>query len=217
MKKIVRISLLIVLLIPLRIKGLCTVEDKIRYTNLATNVVSSYDYREENGSVLFDITIHNVHKDLVVIDSLTGKKYQNNSNGLSNIVIPDLKDGKNYSFQIWAKTGDCFYRVFNTLYVSTPKYNKYYNDPVCVGASDYLLCQKWTEIGSLSYEEFKYKVEEYKKPKTEIIINEPKEEINWIYIIGDFWAKYYLYILGGILIVFIPIIIILKRRENYNF
>lgn len=217
MKNLIKISLLVMLLVPLKVSGACTVDDKMRYSSLATNITTSYEYKEQNGNVSFDITIHNVHNDLVVIDDSTKKRYESSNNGLNNFTINNLKDGYNYSFKVYAKSGDCSYRLFNTLYVTTPKFNKYYNDPICEGASDYLLCQKWTEIGNMTYEEFKADVDEYKNPKKEIIEDEENNRNNWLYMIGDFWSKYYLYILGGMIIVLVPAIIIIKKREHYDF
>ena len=86
------------LLVPLKVMGACTVEDKMRYSSLASNITTSYEYKEQNGSVLFDVTIHNVHKDLVVIDTRNNQRYENNSNSLNNFTISNLKDGNNYSF-----------------------------------------------------------------------------------------------------------------------
>lgn len=216
MKKLIKMSLLVMLLIPLKINAYCKLEDKARYNSLASNIVTSYEYKENNGDVSFDITIHNVHNELIVVDTKTNKRYENNLNGLSNLVISNLKDGTNYSFKVYAKSGECSYRVFNTLYVSTPKYNKYYSDDVCNGASEYSLCQKWAEIGSMSYEEFKRNVEEYKKPKEEIIIAE-EEKKNWLYIISDFWANYYLYIII-VAVIILGIIIFFKNKKNkYEF
>lgn len=216
MKSLIRISLLVMLLFPLKVMGACTVEDKMRYSTLASNITTSYEYKENNQSVTFDVTIHNVHKDLVVVDT-NNKRYESNSNNLNDFTISNLKDGNNYSFHVYAKSGDCSYRLFNTLYVSTPKYNKYYSDPVCNGASDYSLCQKWAEVGNITYEQFKSNVEEYKNPKKDVIEEQENDNKNWLYMIGDFWAKYYLYILGGMIIILVPIIIVVKRREHYDF
>ena len=80
MKSLIKFSLLVMLLIPLKVNGACTVEDKMRYTTLASNIATSYEYKEENGSVLFDITIHNVHGDLVIVDTSNKKRYQSNNN-----------------------------------------------------------------------------------------------------------------------------------------
>ena len=215
MKNLIKISLFVMLLVPLKVSGACTVEDKMRYSTLASNITTSYEYKENDQSVTFDITIHNVHKDLVVVDR-NNKRYESNSGNLNNFTISNLQDGNNYSFHVYAKSGDCSYRLFNTLYVSTPKYNKYYKDPVCDGARDYSLCQKWVEVGNITYEEFKTSVEEYKNPKKDVIEEQENDNNNWLYIVGDFWSKYYLYILGGMIIVLLPTIIIIKRREDYD-
>lgn len=213
--KLVFISFIVV--IPFKIKGLCSVEDKMRYNSLSANVTVSYDYIENGDSVSFNITIHNVHRDLVVVDKLTNKQYQSKNSDLNNFTISGLSDGKNYSFGVRAKNGDCSTRFFNTLYVNLPKYNKYYKDQVCDGADDYLLCQKWAEIGNISYDEFKSSVESYKKSSNSKIDDEEKEEINWLYMISDFWAKYYIYILGTIIVAAGTAVIIIKKKNRYEF
>lgn len=220
MKKFIKLFLLtIILMLPIKVWGACTVDDKVRYLTLSSNVVTSYDYEEKNDSVKFSITIHNVHKDLVVKDKVNNKSYSSNKNDLNDFVITNLKDGTNYSFDIYAKSGDCSYRLLNTLYVNIPKYNKYYKDPVCNGISGFNLCQRWGETGNLSYDSFKEKVEEYKSENTIIIDDDKKEEENYalLYIIGNFWAKYYLYITLGTIVVLLPIIIVVKKKNDYDF
>ena len=206
-----------IIIIPIRTKALCSVADKMRYNSLATNIVTSYDYIEKDNSVSFNITIHNVHSDLVLVDKSTNKRYQSNKSGLNSFVISGLDDGKNYSFAVYAKAGDCSSRLFNTLYVNLPKYNKYYKDPVCDGASNYLMCQKWAETGDMTYDEFKKDVENYKSDNIAIEESVVVEEKKWLYIIGDFWAKYYLYILSSIIVVTSIILIIIKKRDSYDF
>lgn len=218
MKKIFRVTLLfLIVMIPLKVKGYCSVEDKMRYTNLASNIVTSYDYVESNNSVKFSVTIHNVHPDLIIRDVVNDKTYRNNKTTLDNIVINNLNDGTNYSFEVTANNRDCSYRVFNTLYVTLPKYNKYYTDSACTGASDYLLCQKWAEIGNITHEQFVQSINDYKKvdAKEEVPVIQKEEDL--LSQFGDFWAKYYLYILGGIIVICIPIIIIKSRKDRFDF
>lgn len=217
MKKIYFVLLFLVVIFPIKVKGYCETEDKMRYSNLASNITTSYDYVESGDSVSFSITIHNVHKDLVIRDKQTGESYSSKQKDLNNFTISNLKDGTSYSFDVYADNSDCSYRVYNTLYVTVPKYNKYYKDPVCNGASEYLYCQKWVEIGNISYDEFVELVNEYKEKDVEQTIDEEEEERNLLYIIGDFWAKYYLYISGGIILICVPIIIIKNRRNRFDF
>ena len=218
MKKIVKIIFLcLIIMLPVKIKGYCTTEDKIRYSNLAKNITTSYDFVEKNGNVTFNITIHNVHKDLIVMDTTSGIRYSSNVKQLNNYTINNLNDGTSYSFNIYASNPDCSYRIYNTLYLTFPKYNKYYNDPVCDGLSDYIYCQKWVDIGGMNYDQFVNLVNDYKEDEEIIINNNTENKKDLIYIIGDFWAKYYLYIAGGIILICLPIIIIKNKRDSFDF
>ena len=214
--KIILITFIIIL--PIKVFGACSVDDKIRYLTLASNITTSYDYTEVSDEVTFAITIHNVHKDLVVKDNINNKSYSSSKNDLNNYTISNLKEGTNYAFSVYAKSGDCTYKLLNTIYVNLPKYNKYYKDSVCDGMESYNLCQRWGEIGDISYENFKKKVEEYKKESnvSEEIIEEDDDTIVLVEIVGDFWAKYYLYITLGTIVLLTPIIII-KKRNSYDF
>lgn len=220
MKKIIKLILFtLILILPLKVFGACTVDDKIRYLSLASNITTSYDYIEANDRVTFSITIHNVHKDLVVKDTVNNKSYSSNRNDLNNYTISNLKDGNNYSFSIYAKRGDCSYKLLNTVYVNLPRYNKYYKDPICNGLENYNLCQRWGEIGNINYETFKEKVEEYKKETVieEEIKDNNKKSLSIIESLGDFWAKYYLYITIGTIALLTPIIIIVNKKSRYDF
>lgn len=220
MKKIIKICLFIIsILLPIRVLGACTTDDKLRYSTLASNITTSYDYVENTDSVTFSITIHNVHKELLIKDNVNNKTYSSNNNSLNNFTITNLKDGTNYSFGVYAKASDCSYRLFNTLYINLPKYNKYYKDSLCEGLDNFSLCQRWGENGNITYDTFKTKVEEYKKKDVINDVEEIKKDETSTLIeqIGNFWAKYYLYITLGILITLLPIIIIVNKKNSYDF
>lgn len=220
MKKFIKIILFtFFIILPVKAFGACTVDDKVRYLALASNITTSYDYTETNDKVIFSITIHNVHKDLVVKDNINNKSYSSNRNDLNDYMISNLKDGTNYSFDVYAKSGDCSYKLLNTIYVNLPKYNKYYKDSICNGIENYNLCQRWGEVGNIGYETFKSKVEEYKK-KSDVSAEIKEDNVKTrsiIEILEDFWAKYYLYITIGTIVLLIPIIIIVKKKNRYDF
>lgn len=220
MKKFIKIILFtFFIILPVKAFGACTVDDKVRYLALASNITTSYDYTEANDKVIFSITIHNVHKDLVVKDNINNKSYSSNRNDLNNYTVSNLKDGTNYSFSIYAKSTDCSYKLLNTVYVNLPKYNKYYKDSACTGVESYNLCQRWGEIGDINYETFKSKVEEYKNKSdvSDEIKDDDVKTTSIIEILGDFWAKYYIYITIGTIVLLIPIIIIVKKKNKYDF
>ena len=134
-------------------------------------------------------------------------------------LISNLKDGTNYSFSIYAKSTDCSYKLLNTVYVNLPKYNKYYKDSACTGVESYNLCQRWGEIGDINYETFKSKVEEYKNKSdvSDEIKDDDLKTTSIIEILEDFWAKYYVYITIGTIVLLVPVIIIVKKKNKYDF
>ena len=83
----------------------------------------------------------------------------------------------------------------------------------------YNLCQRWGEIGDINYETFKSKVEEYKNKS--VVSDEIKDDdlktTSIIEILEDFWAKYYLYITIGTIVLLVPVIIIVKKKNKYDF
>lgn len=217
-RKIIFILLFLLLTFPVKVMGFCATDEKIKYSKLSANITTSYDYIETGDSVSFNLTIHNVHRDLIVVDKQTGLRYISKQNDLNNFVIKNLKDGSNYVFEIYVDNSDCSYVIYNTLYVNIPKYNKYYKDSICSGVSDYLYCQKWAEIGNLTYDEFVKLVSDYKaKDDSEIIIPTEEENDNWIYAVMDFWAKYYLIVSGGTILVCLAIIIIKNKKDKFEF
>ena len=217
-KRVYFILLFLFITFPVKVMGFCTTDEKIRYSLLSSNITTSYDYIEVGDSVSFNLTIHNVHRDLIIIDKQTGLKYKSIYNDLNNFVIKNLKDGSCYLFEVYADNRDCSYTLYNTLYVNLPKYNKYYKDQICEGASEYLYCQKWAEIGNLSYDEFVRLVNDYKSKGTSEIVKPTEEEKKeWIYIVMDLWSKYYLFVSVGIILVCLAIIIIKNKRDDFDF
>ena len=83
----------------------------------------------------------------------------------------------------------------------------------------YNLCQRWGEIGDINYETFKSKVEEYKNKSdvSDEIKDDDLKTTSIIEILGDFWAKYYLYITIGTIVLLVPVIIIVKTKNKYDF
>lgn len=217
MKKIFKIIILFIIILPIGVSAYCTTDDKIRYSNLAVNIATSYEYEESNGSVVFSVTLHNVHKDLTVRDITSGSDYRSTINELNDFVINDLKDGNTYSFEVYTNNSDCSYRLLNTLYVTLPKYNQLYSDPVCDGASGYSLCQKWADIGNISYNEFVKLVNDYKNQEVIENVETKEEKTSFLYILGNFWAKYYIYINVSIIAICVPIIIIKYRKDRFDF
>ena len=124
----------------------------------------------------------------------TIKKYRN-TGGV--IVANEYAANKTYNFSVLYDGSSCDSYIVKTIKVTTPTYNKYYSDPLCKGIETYSLCQKWNNIGNVSYEDFKTSVTDYKKQQeSNTQITEPMIENNLWNQIRNFIANYYVYLLG---------------------
>lgn len=101
-----------------------------------------------------------------------------------------------------------------SIYVKVPRYNEYSTDPLCEGidGKDLAICGTWYDK-EVDYETFKSMVEDYKK----MLANnekENKEENTFINKIVTFVKEYYLYIIGGIVLITVVSVIIIIRRKR---
>ena len=83
----------------------------------------------------------------------------------TSLTLNGFESGKNYKFEVRSTDPFCSGSVLYYIYVTTPYFNPYYNDPICEGVS-YKYCNKWQK-NDLSYDEFIENVQNYKK---EIIV-----------------------------------------------
>lgn len=182
------------------VEAKCNYADKVRLQKLAGNVLFSYDYHENDYAVTFDVTVSNLTPDLYMVDVSTGKTYRFNN---QDIVISGYRSGATIQFNFYAVDAECANEkeaVF-TNYVTLPNFNPFYREQICEGINDYKLCQKWMKM-DISYTEFYKLVYQYKQKQSSSVIEE--EEVEEEVSLGEqffyFWEKYYIYILGIVLI-----------------
>lgn len=193
-------------MIPVQTKAIvCSNEKKVRLQTIARNITTNYTYVEQDGSITFQITLSNIQEGFIVKDTKNNMTYPYRGNELT---ISNLAANTSYRFDIYTNDIDCDLEVLYSHYVNTPPYNPYYQDEVCIGAEEYTLCQKWTNM-KLSYEEFKQTVHKYKQSKVQKEIKEENEEtIKGVYdYILEFYLNYYyivlpVFIIGGIAIIY---------------
>ncbi len=205
MKRIIGCIGLLFLLIPFQIKAiLCKNEDKVKYQALANNITTSYTYQEENGTISFQIILSNIYDRFTIKDVKNGVTYPYRG---SELIIANLSPNTSYRFDVYMEDLYCKDELLYSHYVNTPPYNPYYQDPVCQGMENNALCQKWTNI-TLSYDEFKKKVEGLKQPTEKPTEEKSKEDVKGIYdYILELYLDYYyivlpIFIIGGIFIIY---------------
>ena len=211
MKRLGIFLCLLFIIFPLQARAiLCTNDKKVKYQALASNITTSYTYQEVNGTITFQITLSNINSELIIKDVKNDKVYPYQG---KELIIPNLKEGTSYRFDVYVEDMDCDDKIMYSHYVNTPSYNPYYQDEICRGMENYSICQKWSKV-TVSYEEFKRKVEELKKEPTKPIIKEEEEEFKTI---GDYLLEFYLsyyYIVLPIFIVGGIVIIIRYNKKN---
>lgn len=210
-------AILIAIFIPSKVQALsCDNRLIADYRELAGNINIYSTYRMENGEAVFDISIVNVPGGVYVVDSTTGKKYEHRNFTTQNeLIISGYKENQRVKIDFYINTTGCFDQILATRYVVLPNYNEFSTDPVCVGAEEYSLCQRWGVV-SLSHEDFVSMVNIYKEKKrqnqTVIDLRVAKTLKDKIL---DFIGEYYIYLVSGVVVI-ILILAALKTRATHK-
>ena len=202
----------ILLLVPIvNVQAKCMYSDIAELKKIAANVNYSYEYRIENGKALFDITLTNLTPKIYFVDNTTEKSYKNKT---GEIMLKNYNSGASITYYFYPNDNDCANTVLYTIRITLPKYNEFYNSPICADAQEYSLCQRWSSH-NLDYSTFVDKVSQYKSQKQEHQYNEKKEVDNdslFHYIIIFLTDYYYLILL--ILVVTISLIAYIRNKRN---
>ena len=221
-KKNILILIFSILLLPniVNARKMCEYDDKTRLQRIASNIASSYTYKEEKNeetgfnTVKFTVTLTNMHDDVVIIDEETNEHYYNNAD--REIVIENVKPGKYLKFLVYGNIDNCREEKVTTIYVTLPSFNKYYTDELCRNIPDYSLCNKWANI-KMTHEKFTQKVQAYLDSLIVSSENTASENQESVFeIIIAFLAKYSLIIFGSIIIICAGLIFYLVRKDDFD-
>lgn len=211
MKRIFLVIVLI-LLFPNIVKAYsfgCDYNEKARLTTIASNINVDIDYIEKNGSVEFVVILNNLHPELYIIDTSTNKEYRYNDK--KEIKISGYKDGQSIIYEVHSTKDICSDTLLLNKYATFLHYNKYYNDSLCEGLSDFYLCKKWVN-NDYSYDNFAKEINKYLKSKEQ----NGKSDIdldgeNWLM---KFLKENYIYVIIGTLIVVILLGLFIKNQTK---
>lgn len=212
-KKFKYLLVLLLCLLPISTKALCTSSDKARLKKIISNINISYDYEMVRNNAIFSIKFNNLSPELYFTDQFGNYYTQYGDN--NEIVLNNFSDGKSYMFAFYG-VNSCTNEKVGNLYVTTPTYNPYYKLSVCDNAREFELCQKWVSH-SLSRDEFINKVNEYKNKNGIIDDSEVNKTISVIDFAISFIRMYGLYIAGAIIIVIIVIKFIRYKKDTFGF
>lgn len=198
-----------------KVSAKCTYSRTSELKKIASNVNVTYTYNIVEDKATFDIKFANLTNDIYLYDSFNEKTY----NQVGEIVLSNFKDGIKYRFFIKSNDKDCKDEILITKYVTLPKYNIYYGDPICRGIEDYALCQRWGTFNITSYTAYKTQINKYKES---LIQKDNKNEENKydkkiIEKVTDFFLEYYIFILSGIIVICLLLIYYLYKKDKFNF
>lgn len=231
MKKIlVFLSLFILFSVNVKAASSCTYTEQAELNSKAANIKVSYDVIDktihfEDGDAnqrLFKIQILNVTEEfyIVVKNDITkvDKTYYSKDavDGIISFEWDYVESITNFTIQVYTtiKT-NCSGEKYKTFYLSTPRYNEYYNYTICSQLSDFYLCQEFVTFSEISRDKFFAQVKNYKSGKIdnkgeEPIVEEPTTTDKiFSFIDNNKW-----YILGGISIIIIGIYVIYRMKTK---
>ena len=221
MKKVLPfVIMMLFLLFPTTIDAAwyCEYADLAKMKNLASNINISYDYKIENNDASFTITLSNVYRDLYIYDVTNNKYYYPDADqDMTEFVISGYDDGKSYRFSVYTTLAKCEDKLVYTFYATTPKYNQYYNDPLCDGHANYNLCQRWANLSNMTYAQFQQNMQEYLESlKSDDLLEEDEDskEIPWLL---EFYLNYYMYILPSLIGILLITIYVISKKDDIKF
>lgn len=222
MKKIWLFILLLILVLPVSV--FARANTKCDYTlvsklkKYASNINIIYDYQIVENEAVFTVTINNLVSEVYVLDENTGTQYRYTNTVNGELVIPNIKNTKKLKYKILSANPLCSDELLLTHYITLPVYNKYSADPLCKGLENYNLCYTFLDT-DITYDEFKEKIEEYKKEKpVEEDENEKKVKAksDWDKFL-DFMTQYGIYIVALIAIIITIISVRRSRKNRFDF
>lgn len=212
MKNKVLLIILLLLFIPVNIQAYCTDQEKVKMNKLAGNVNFTPIFDE--NSEKFNLIVSNLSPDFYFKNLGTGITYNYNSN--ENIIY-GLEPGKSYRFKFYSNLSNCLNENVLSKYITLPKYNKWYKDPICANYQDQTFCQKWSGF-NYTYDEIVKKIENLNKNDKQDIEKKKKEKILGFYdYLLIIYQKYYFIILPIIIILSISYIIWKRKKDSELF
>ena len=211
----------------------CDYETQVKLNSEATNIKASYEVKEiktgiKNENDLVDgeptdktyqgveVSIYNMTENLylTVMNTSTNETktyhYEDTDNGSIKLVRGEdgLEDIVTYQITIYSNHNDCKDEELKKINLVTPKYNSFSADALCEGSSKYY-CQEYvTEDLNMTYDDFLKQAANNNKNDGNGDTDTVKD--------NDFFKKYGIYIVGGILVILLGVMttVIVRKKQR---
>lgn len=162
------------LLIPTIIYADCTKEEIDNFKKIEDDYKVTYDF--DKDTKLYTLTFYSPNPDLYDFIGEDETVFSNCEVLDDNMAKCSNIKPNTYNFEIVGVTTNCN-ETLKKIEITLPKYNGYYNDPLCEGIEEFVLCQP-TYDKDIDYETFVSRVNSYKKNhQSKPIDNNTKEEV----------------------------------------
>ena len=211
--------------------SICDYKEQTAINQKASNVKVSYEVVtetvkfEDMDSTMeaFDISIFNITEEFYVIvkNSVTEEeKYFTSADAVDGVIHfkwTYADNVTNFTIQVFTtnKTS-CPDEKYKTVYLTTPRFNTYYNVETCQDNPDFYLCQKFVTFSEIDEEKFFKQLESYKNGEINSSGEDPKADTNDKITdkIFEFLDDYKWYMLGGLVIITGTTIVIQRIRTK---
>lgn len=211
----------------------CDYETQVKLNSEAANIKASYEVKEiktgnKNENDLVDgeptdqtyqgveVSIYNMTENLylTVMNTSTNETktyhYEDTDNGSIKLVRGEngLEDIVTYQITIYSNHNDCKDEELKKINLVTPKYNSFSADALCEGSSKYY-CQEYvTEDLNMTYDDFLKQAANNNKNDGNGDTDTVKD--------NDFFKKYGIYIVGGILVILLGVMttVIVRKKQR---
>lgn len=211
----------------------CDYETQVKLNSEAANIKASYEVKEiKTGKKIeadlgdeeyidetyqgVEVSIYNMTENLylTVMNTSTNETktyhYEDADNGSIKLVRGEdgLEDIVTYQITIYSNHNDCKDEELKKINLVTPKYNSFSADALCEGSSKYY-CQEYvTEDLNMTYDDFLKQAANNNKNDGNGDTDTVKD--------NDFFKKYGIYIVGGILVILLGVMttVIVRKKQR---
>ena len=211
----------------------CDYETQVKLNSEAANIKASYEVKEiKTGKKIeadlgdeeyidetyqgVEVSIYNMTENLylTVMNTSTNETktyhYEDTDNGSIKLVRGEdgLEDIVTYQITIYSNHNDCKDEELKKINLVTPKYNSFSADALCEGSSKYY-CQEYvTEDLNMTYDDFLKQAANNNKNDGNGDTDTVKD--------NDFFKKYGIYIVGGILVILLGVMttVIVRKKQR---
>lgn len=138
----------------------CTTEEKNAFKKISDKFTATYQYDTESNSRAIVIKIPDWDTYIVSTDINESSKCTKDDDTIKCINV----DTGDYTI-IFSKRSETCNDVLKTIAITVSDYNPYYDDPLCEGIEEFVLCQR-TYAKEIDRATFESRVATYKKSKS---------------------------------------------------